>query len=106
VKRASGAGKARKARNAGRRDEREVWEERGECLELEMEDEHMPGAVKMEVKSEAVIQAVKKMRKADRDAFLEELLAATSPEYLKSIKEAREQYKARRIMSHEEVFGR
>jgi hypothetical protein len=66
----------------------------------------MACAVKLELRSGEVIQAVKKMKKADRDAFLEELLAATSPEYLKSIKEAREQYKAKRVMSHEEVFGR
>ncbi|MFZ3063335.1 MAG: type II toxin-antitoxin system Phd/YefM family antitoxin [Actinomycetota bacterium] len=37
--------------------------------------------------------------------FFEDLLAATSPEYLKSIKEARADYEAGRIFSHEEVFG-
>ncbi|HUS88206.1 MAG TPA: hypothetical protein VMW91_02360 [Desulfosporosinus sp.] len=63
-------------------------------------------AIKMEVKPEIIIQAVKDMKKKERDSFLEDLLAATSPEYLKSIKESREDYRAGRIKSHEEVFGR
>ncbi|MBA3028640.1 MAG: hypothetical protein FP814_16400 [Desulfobacterium sp.] len=33
-------------------------------------------------------------------------LAATSPDYLKSIKEAREDYKAGRIKSHHYIFSR
>lgn len=37
--------------------------------------------------------------------FFEDLLAATSPEYLKSIKEARSDYEAGRTFTHEEVFG-
>lgn len=37
--------------------------------------------------------------------FLEELLMASSPEYLKSIKEARRDYEEGRIYSHEDVFG-
>ncbi len=45
------------------------------------------------------------MKKQDRDVFLEDLLAATSPEYIESIKEARADYKAGRVKSHEEVFG-
>jgi len=62
-------------------------------------------AIKMEVKPEEIIRAVKKMKKKERDAFLEDLLAATSPDYLESIKEARADYKAGRIKTHEEVFG-
>jgi len=45
------------------------------------------------------------MKKKDREAFLEDLIAATSPEYLSSIKEARADYKAGRTMTHKEVFG-
>jgi PHD/YefM family antitoxin component YafN of YafNO toxin-antitoxin module len=45
------------------------------------------------------------MKKRDREAFLEELLATTSPEYLESIKEARADYKAGRVKTHDEVFG-
>jgi len=59
----------------------------------------------MEVKPEEVIQAVMRMKKRERDAFLEDLLAATSPEYLESIKEARADYKAGRVKTHAEVFG-
>ncbi|MBW2067247.1 MAG: hypothetical protein JRJ03_20270 [Deltaproteobacteria bacterium] len=63
-------------------------------------------SIKMEIKPEVIIAAVKKMTKKERDSFLEDLLAATSPEYLKSIKEARADYKAGRVKSHKEVFGR
>jgi len=66
----------------------------------------MLGTLKMEVKSEEIIEAVKRMKKEEREAFLEDLLASTSPEYLASIREAREQYKARRVKTHKEVFGR
>jgi len=65
----------------------------------------MLNAIKLEVKPQDIIDAVKKMKKAERDSFLEDLLASTSPEYLRSIKEARADYKAGRIKSHEEVFG-
>ena len=66
----------------------------------------MVNAIKMEVKADDIIEAVKRMKKRERDAFLEDLLASTSPEYLKSIKEARADYKAGRVKTHEEVFGR
>ena len=66
----------------------------------------MVKAIKMEVKPDEIIEAVKKMKKIERDAFLEDLLASTSPEYLKSIKEARADYKAGRVKTHIEVFGR
>ena len=36
-------------------------------------------AIKMEVKPEEIIEAVKRMKKKERDAFLEDLLASTSP---------------------------
>ena len=68
---------------------------------------YMPNkAIKMEVDPEKIIEAVRNMKKTERDSFLENLLAATSPEYLKSIKEARDDYRAGRVKSHEEVFGR
>ena len=38
--------------------------------------------------------------------FFEELLAKTSKEYLKSIREARRQYKKGGVYSHIEVFGK
>ena len=61
--------------------------------------------IKMEIKPEAIIEAINKMPKKQRDSFLEDLLAATSPEYLRSIKEARVDYKTGRIKSHQEVFS-
>jgi hypothetical protein len=62
-------------------------------------------AIKMEVEPEKIIQAVRNMKKRERESFLEDLLASTSPEYLKSIKDARDDYGAGRIKSHEKVFG-
>ena len=58
------------------------------------------------IASQQIIIAVKQMKKSDRQAFLEDLLAATSPEYLASIREAREDYRRGRILSHEDVFGK
>jgi predicted DNA-binding protein (UPF0251 family) len=66
----------------------------------------MPTAVKMEVSQETIIKAVKGMRKSVRRVFLEDLIAATSPEYLQSIREARRHFKEGRVKFHGEVFGR
>ena len=65
----------------------------------------MLNTIKVEVQPQDIIAAVKKMKKEERDSFLEDLLASTSPEYLRSIKEARADYKSGRVKSHEEVFG-
>lgn len=37
--------------------------------------------------------------------FFEDLLMANSPEYIKSIEEAREDFKSGRVYTHEQVFG-
>jgi len=66
----------------------------------------MIGTLKIQVKPEEIIEAVKGMEKRKRDAFLEDLIAATSPEYLNSIREARADYKFKRVKTHEEVFGK
>jgi len=66
----------------------------------------MIGAVKIQVRPEEIIEAVKGMERREREAFLENLIAATSPEYLSSIREARADYKAKRAKTHEEVFGK
>lgn len=66
----------------------------------------MGTALRMEVNSSTVIQAVKKMKKKERLIFLEDLIAATSPEYLRSIRVARRDYEAGKVKSHGEVFGR
>jgi len=65
----------------------------------------MLNAIKVNLSRREIIGAVKAMKKGERELFLEELLAATSPEYLESIKEARADYKAGRIKRHDEVFG-
>ena len=62
-------------------------------------------SIKVEIKPEVIIAALNKMPKKERDSFLEDLLASTSPEYLKSIKEAIADYKAGRVKTHQEVFG-
>ena len=66
----------------------------------------MPGTVRMEIQSAEIIDAVKRMKKKQRDSLLEDLLAATSPEYLESIKEARRHYRTGRVKTHDAVFGR
>ena len=66
----------------------------------------MIGTLIIQVKPEEIIEAVKGMEKRKRDAFLEDLIAATSPEYLNSIREARADYKLKRVKTHEEVFGK
>ena len=65
----------------------------------------MVKAIRMEVKPEEIIEAVKRMNKRERDAFLEDLIASMSPDYLESIREARDDYKKGRVKTHEEVFG-
>jgi PHD/YefM family antitoxin component YafN of YafNO toxin-antitoxin module len=66
----------------------------------------MLNAVKVTISQDEIIKAVKDMKKKERDAFLEDLLAATSPEYLAGVKEARADYKAGRVKTHKEVFGK
>ncbi len=61
--------------------------------------------VKVPISSNNIIDAVKKMKKYEREAFIEDLLAVTSPDYLQSIKEARAEYKTGRTKSHKELFG-
>ena len=61
--------------------------------------------IRMEVKPDEIIEAIKRMNKRERDAFLEDLIASVSPGYLESIKEARADYKAGRVKTHEEVFS-
>ena len=66
----------------------------------------MIGAVKIQVKPEEIIEAIEGMEKRKREVFFEDLIAATSPEYFSGIREARADYKMRRIKTHEEFFGK
>ena len=64
----------------------------------------MATRIKMEIRPEEIIDAVKKMAKRDREEFIEDLLAATSPKYLNSIKEARADYRTGKVLTHDELF--
>ncbi len=59
----------------------------------------------LSVSPEQVITAVKQLDLPQREAFLEDLLAILSADYLDSISEARLDYQDGRIYSHEEVFS-
>jgi hypothetical protein len=59
---------------------------------------------KINLSLDELISALRSLDAEDREFFLENLLAALSPEYLKSIKEARQDYKEGRVISHEDVF--
>ncbi len=64
----------------------------------------MTTVLKMEIRPDEIIQSVKKMKRREREEFLEDLIASTSPEYLNSIKEARADYKAGRVKMHGDIF--
>lgn len=74
--------------------------------DIASKEENMALTVRMEVKPEEIIEAIKRMKKEHREVFLEDLLASTAPEYIESIREARKDYKEERIKTHKEVFGR
>lgn len=49
--------------------------------------------------------ALQQLSDEDREFFIENLLAATSPEYLESIDEARRDYREGKTVSYEKLFG-
>lgn len=65
----------------------------------------MEPEIKIKIKPQEIIEAVRKMKKEDREDFVEDLLASVSPDYLESIKQAREDYRAGRVKSHDETFS-
>ena len=60
--------------------------------------------VKIGLSIKDLISAINELDEEEREFLIENLLAATSPDYLKSIEEAREDYRRGRVRSHEEVF--
>jgi hypothetical protein len=48
--------------------------------------------------------ALQQLSDEDREFFIENLLAATSPEYLESIDEARRDYREGKTMPYEKLF--
>jgi len=59
---------------------------------------------KINLSLDDLISALKSLDTEERKFFIENILSALSPEYLKSIEEARQDYKEGRVLSHEEVF--
>ena len=51
-----------------------------------------------------LVAALRGLSDEDREFFIENLLAATSPDYLESIKQARKDYKEGRTVPYEELF--
>ena len=62
--------------------------------------------IKVKFSLNEVISAIQELESEEKELFIENLLAATSPEYLQSIKEARADYQAGRVSTHEKVFGK
>ncbi|GAH37621.1 unnamed protein product [marine sediment metagenome] len=56
--------------------------------------------IRIGLSAKDLISAIKKLNGEDREFLVENLLAATNPEYLESIKEARKNYKQGRTISH------
>jgi hypothetical protein len=51
-----------------------------------------------------LIEAIKALEPEDKELLIESILAATSPEYLESIKEARQEYREGKVFTFDEVF--
>lgn len=62
--------------------------------------------VKIGISIEELISAINELDEERRESLIENLLAATSPDYLHSIEKARIDYKQGRVLSHNKVFGK
>ena len=51
-----------------------------------------------------IVNALKQLSPEARQDFIEDLQAATSPSYIKSIKEARAEYDTGKVFFHKEAF--
>ncbi len=60
--------------------------------------------IQLEITRQQIIEAVKKLSDDERENLIEDLLAQASPDYLESIREAREDYRQGRVLTHNEVF--
>lgn len=61
-------------------------------------------SIEVNLSPSQIIEAVMRLKKEERASFVEDLIAAASPEYIKSVAEAREDYKKGRTYTHNEVF--
>ncbi len=59
----------------------------------------------LSISIEQIVTAVKQLDKEQQEAWIEDLLAALSPDYLDSIRQARQDYERGRVYSHDEVFS-
>jgi len=62
--------------------------------------------LEIDLGADQIIAAIKRMKKGEREGFIEDLLAATSPEYLSSIRDARADKRAGRTKTLTEIFGK
>ena len=62
--------------------------------------------IKVRFSHNEVISAIQELGPEEREHFIENLLAATSPEYLDSVREARADHRAGRVSTHQQVFGK
>ena len=60
--------------------------------------------ISIDISKEQFIAALKKMKKERREDLIEDLIAAASPEYLESIREARKDYEQGHVIGHDEAF--
>jgi len=70
-----------------------------------MPDKRDRTEVKIGVSVEELISAINELDKEDREFLIESLLAATSPEYIHSVEEARVDYRHGRVLPHNKVFS-
>jgi len=60
--------------------------------------------IQIEITRQQIIEAVKKLSDDERENLIEDLLAQASPDYLESIREAREDYRLGRVLTHDEAL--
>jgi len=63
----------------------------------------MKPEIKVGLSVKDLVAALNKLSAEDRELFIENLLAATSPDYLNSIREAREDYRAGHFLTDDEL---
>jgi hypothetical protein len=61
--------------------------------------------VKVGISVKELISAINELDTEDREFLIENLLAATSPEYIRSVEEARVDYRHDRVLPHNKVFS-
>jgi len=70
-----------------------------------MPEEQDRTEVKIGVSVKELISAINELDDEDREFLIENLLAATSPDYIHSVEEARVDYRHGRVLSHNKVFS-